>query len=183
MKKSNKACLKVDNEADTFKITGRMLNTATSLYRAAEILNQVHNGKAEDRSEKDFLTTFHGVPILLAQAAEISLKTLWYIGHNENRNTPPHCHNLTKLHDALPKTIQKLLEKRLAQISNPSHPHFPMPYREGLRTILEDHKTALVEWRYIYEHSHLNFENVFKDVLNTLLDVGGQLHSQWREKL
>ncbi|MCY4309804.1 MAG: hypothetical protein OXC54_00580, partial [Rhodospirillaceae bacterium] len=62
-------------------------------------------------------------------------------------------------------------------------PHFPIPYRKGLRAILCEHETALVEWRYTYEHNGLRFEHVFTEVLTTVLKVGWDLHNQWILKL
>ncbi len=99
------ARLKVIDEGDAYKITARMLRLATSLRRAAEILDQAHNEAREGRNREDFSAAFYGTPILRAQSAEIALKALWRIGHNEERGAPPHHHNLTKLHDALTEPI------------------------------------------------------------------------------
>ncbi|MXY33718.1 MAG: hypothetical protein F4Y60_06445 [Boseongicola sp. SB0664_bin_43] len=184
MNKSRKSPrLKVVCEGDAYIIAGRMLSQATSLRSAAEMLNQARNKPAEGKSQEDFLAAFHGVPILQAQSAEIALKALWRIGHNKELGEPPRCHNLTRLHDNLTETIQMLLAERFPEIPDPSCPHFPIPYRKGLRAILNDHETALEEWRYAYELGSLRFEHVFDDVLNTLIELGWQLHNQWLTRL
>ena len=175
--------LEVVDEGDACEMTARMLRLATSLRRAAEILNQAHNEAAEGRNREDFSAAFHGAPILRAQSAEIALKALWRIGHNEECGKPPHHHNLTDLHDSLTETIQKLLAEEFPEIRDPLYPHVPIPVRKGLRTILNEHETALEEWRYAYERGSLRFEHVFGEVLNTLIKVGCQLHDQWLRRL
>ena len=164
-------------------MTGRMLRLATSLRRAAEMLDEAHNGVAERRNEVDFAAAFHGAPILRAQSAEIALKALWRIGHDVERGNPPRHHNLTKLHDDLTKTIRNLLAEEFPEIPDPSCPHFPIPYRKGLRAILSDHEAVLEEWRYAYERGSLGFEHVFDEVLNTLINVGWHLHNKWLRRL
>ena len=176
--------LKVVDEGDAYEMTARMLRLATSLRRAAEILDQAHNAAAEGRNqEKDFSAVFYGAPILRAQSAEIALKALWRIGHNQERGKPPHHHNLTKLHDGLTEGIQKLLAEEFPEIRDPSCPHFPIPVRKGLRGILNEHETALEEWRYAYELGSLRFEHVFDEVLSTLINVGWQLQNLWLRRL
>lgn len=177
------ARLKIVNEGDACVMTARMLGLATSLRRAAEILDQTHDEAAEGRSREDFSAAFYGAPILRAQSAEIALKALWRIGRNEARGEPPHHHNLTELHDALTETIKKLLAEEFPEIRGPSCPHFPILYRKGLRAILNNHETALQEWRYAYERGSLRFEHVFDEVLNTLINVGWQLHNLWLRRL
>ena len=134
------ARLKVIDEGDAHEMTARMLRLATSLRRASEILDQAHGEAGEGRNREDFSAAFHGAPILRAQSAEIALKALWRIGHNEERGEPPHHHNLTELHDALTKTIQKRLAEEFPEIRDPSCPHSPMPVRQGLRAILHEHE-------------------------------------------
>ena len=73
------------DEGDAYEITARMLRLATSLRRAAEILDQAHNEAGEGRNWEYFSAAFHGAPILRAQSAEIALKALWRIGHNEEQ--------------------------------------------------------------------------------------------------
>ena len=175
--------LEVVDEGDAFEMTARMLGLATSLRRAAEILDQAHNEAGEGKNREDFSAAFHGAPILRAQSAEIALKALWRIGHYEERGEPPHHHNLTDLHDALTETIQQLLAEEFPEIRDPSYPHFPIPVRQGLRTILNEHETALEDWRYAYELGNLRFEHVFDEVLNTLISVGWQLHNLWLRRL
>lgn len=177
------ARLKIVDQGDAYVMTARMLGLATSLRRAAEILDQARSEAGEGRNREDFSAGFHGAPILRAQSAEIALKALWRIGRNEKRGEPPHCHNLTKLHDALTEPIQKRLSEEFPEIPDPWCPHFPIPYRKGLRAILNDHETALQEWRYAYEHGSLGFEHVFDEVLNTLIGVGWQLHNLWLRSL
>jgi len=177
------ARLKIVDEGDAFEMTARMLGLATSLRRAAEILDQARKEGGESRNREDFSAAFHGAPILRAQSAEIVLKALWRIGHNEERGEPPHHHNLTELHDALTETIQKLLAEEFPEIRDPSCPHFPIPVRQGLRAVLNEHETALEDWRYSYERGNLRFEHVFDEVLNTLISVGWQLHNRWLRKL
>ena len=174
-----RARLEIVDEGDACEITARMLRLATSLRRAAEILGQTQNEAGEGRNREDFSAAFHGAPILRAQSAEIALKALWRIGHNVERGEPPHHHNLTDLHDALTEPIQKLLAEEFPEIRDPSCPHFPIPVRQGLRTILNEHETALEDWRYAYELGSLRFEHVFDEVLNTLISVGWQLHKLW----
>ena len=178
-----RARLVIVEEGDAYEMTARMLRLATSLRRAAEILDQARNIGGEGRNREDFSAAFHGAPILRAQSAEIALKALWRIGHNKKRGEPPHCHNLTDLHDALADPIQKLLAEEFHEIRDPSCPHFPIPVRQGLRTILNEHETALEEWRYAYELGSLRFEHVFDEVLNTLISVGWQLHIRWFRRL
>ena len=109
-KRRQRARLKVVDEGDAYEMTTRMLRLATSLRRAAEILDQADDAAAEGRNqEEDFSAVFYGAPLLRAQSAEIALKALWRIGHNQKRRKPPHDHNLTKLHDGLTEGIQKLL--------------------------------------------------------------------------
>ena len=177
------ARLKVIDEGDAFEMTARMLRLAASLRRAAEILDEAHKEGGESRNREDFSAAFHGAPILRAQSAEIALKALWRIGHNEARGEPPQHHNLTDLHDALAETIQKLLAEEFPEIRDPSCPHFPIPVRQGLRSILNEHETALEDWRYAYELGSLRFEHVFNQVLNTLISVGWQLHNVWLRRL
>ena len=177
------ARLKVKDEGDAYEMTARMLRLATRLRRAAEILDQARNEGREGRNQEDFSAAFHGAPILRAQSAEIALKALWRIGRNEQRGEPPRRHNLTELHDALNETIQKLLAQEFPEIRDPSCPHFPIPVRQGLRTILNEHETALEEWRYAYELGSLRFEHMFDEVLNTLIDVGWRLHNLWLRRL
>ena len=164
-------------------MAGRMLWLATSLRRAAELLDRPRNAPGEGRNEEDLLAAFHGVPILRAQSAEIALKALWRIGHKAERGDPPQHHNLTGLHDALTKPVRQLLAERFPEIPDPTCPHFPIPYRKGLRAILSDHETALQEWRYAYERDSLRFEHVFDEVLDTLIEVGWQLHGLWLARL
>ena len=178
-----RARLEVIDEGDAYEMTVRMLRLATGLRRAAEILDQARNEGGEGRNREDFSAAFHGAPILRAQSAEIALKALWRIGRNEEGGEPPHHHNLTKLHDALTETIQKLLAEEFPEIRDPSCPHFPIPVRQGLRTILNEHETALEDWRYSYELGSLRFEHVFDEVLNTLIRVGWQLHNLWLGRL
>ena len=178
-----RARLEVVEEGDAYEMTARMLRLAASLRRAAEILDQERHIGGEGRNHEDFSAAFHGAPILQAQSAEIALKALWRIGHNEERGEPPHNHNLTELHDALTEPIQKLLAEQFPEIRDPSCPHFPIPVRPGLRAILNEHETALEDWRYAYELGSLRFEHVFDEVLNTLIRVGWQLHNQWLRRL
>ena len=70
------ARLKVIDEGDAYEMTARMLGLATSLRRAAEILDQARNEGGEGRNREDFSAAFHGAPILRAQSAEIALKAL-----------------------------------------------------------------------------------------------------------
>ncbi|MDE0695905.1 MAG: hypothetical protein OXH76_08755 [Boseongicola sp.] len=177
------ASLEVVDEGDACIMTGRMLRLATSLRRAAELLDRARNEPAEGRNEEDLLAGFHGAPILRAQSAEIALKALWRIGHKAERGDPPRHHDLTGLHDALTKPVRQLLEKRFPEIPDPTCPHFPIPYRKGLRAILNDHEAALQEWRYAYERDSLWFEHVFGEVLDALIDVGWQLYSPWLARL
>ena len=142
--------LKVMDEGDACEMTARMLKQAKSLRRAAEMLDQTHNAPARCVNQEDVSAAFYGAPILRAQAAENALKALWRIGQGEKRGEPPHCHSLTKLHDALPETIRKLLEEEFPEIRDPSCPHVPIPVRKGLRTNLDEHENALEEWRYTY---------------------------------
>ena len=184
MKKRRRiARLEVVDEGDACEMTARMLRLATSLRRAAEILDQAHNEAAEGGNREDFSAAFYGGPILRAQSAEIALKALWRIGNSEEHGKPPRLHNLTELHDALTETIQKLLAEEFPEIRDPSYPHLPIPVREGLRTILNEHETALAEWRYAYELGSLRFEHVFDEVLNTLINVGWRLHNLWLRRL
>ena len=184
MKKRRRiARLEVVGEGDACEMTARMLRLATSLHRAAEILHQAYNGAAEGRNQENFSAAFYGAPILRAQSAEIALKALWRIGHYEERGKPPHHHNLTELHDSLSETIQKLLAEEFPEIRDPAYPHMPIPVRKGLRTILNEHETALEDWRYAYELGSLRFEHVFDEVLNTLINVGWQLHNLWLRRL
>ena len=178
-----RARLEVVEEGDAFEMTARMLRLATNLRRAAEILDQARNEGGEGRNGDDFSAAFHGAPILRAQSAEIVLKALWRIGHNEERGEPPHHHNLTELHDALTETIQKLLAEEFPEIRDPSCPHFPIPVRQGLWAVLNEHETALEDWRYAYELGSLRFEHVFDEVLNTLISVGWRLHNLWLRRL
>ena len=164
-------------------MAARMLKLATSLRRAAEILDQAHDESTEGRNGGDFSAAFHGAPILRAQSAEIALKALWRIGHNEERGEPPPEHDLTKLHDALTELIQNRLAEEFPEIRDPSCPHSPIPVRKGLRTVLNEHDAALVEWRYAYELGSLRFEHVFDEVQSTLINVGWQLHNLWLERL
>ena len=182
-KRRRTARLKVIYEGDAYELTARMLRLAASLRRAAEILDQARNEGGEGRNGKDFSAAFHGAPILRAQSAEIALKALWRIGHNEERGEPPRHHNLTELHDALTETIQKLLAEEFPEIRDPSYAHIPIPVCQGLRTILNEHETALEEWRYAYELGSLRFEHVFDEVLNTLISVGWHLHNLWLRRL
>ena len=55
----------------------RMPRLATSLRRAAEVLDRARNEPAERRDEEDISAAFHAAPILRAQSAEIALKALW----------------------------------------------------------------------------------------------------------
>ena len=184
MKKRRRiARLKVIDEGDAYEMTARMLRLATGLRRAAEILDQTHHEAGKGRNQEDFSAAFHGAPILRAQSAEIALKALWRIGQNEERGEPPQHHNLTDLHDALTETIQQLLAEEFPEVRDPSCPHFPIPVRPGLRTILKEHETALEDWRYAYELGSLRFEHVFDEVLNTLIGVGWQLHNEWLRRL
>ena len=175
--------LKVVHEGDAYEMTFRMLMLATSLRRAAEILDQARNETAEGGNREDFSAGFYGAPILRAQSAEIALKALWRIGHIGEHDEPPHHHNLTKLHDALTETIQKLLAEEFPEIRDPYCPHFPIPVRQGLRAILNEHETALEDWRYAYELGNLRFEHVFDEVLKTLIAVGWRLHNRWFRRL
>ena len=181
----NEALLEVVDEGDACVMTARMLKLATSLRRAAEMLDQAHGeaAKGEGRSQEDFFAAFYGAPILRVQSAEVALKALWRIGHDVEHGTPPRHHNLTKLHDDLTETIQMLLAERFPEIPDPSCPHFPIPYRKGLPAILNDYETAFQQWRYAYELGSLRFEHVFDDVLDTLINVGWKLHSLWLRSL
>ncbi|MCY4347936.1 MAG: hypothetical protein OXC17_14270 [Aestuariivita sp.] len=174
--------MEAKDEIDTHRMTARMLRQAASLNRAAEILYQVGNKPADKSHGDDFSAVFHGVPILRAQSAEIALKALWYIGRHREDGGPPRSHNLTKLHDVLPEKIQKLLVAAFPEISDPSSPHLP-PVRQGLRAVLNEHEDALKQWRYTYEYDSLRFENVFDEVLKTLMNTGWQLHTEWLNKL
>ena len=175
--------LEVVSEGDALEMTARMLRLTTSLRRAADILKEAHNAEAEGKRDENFSATFYGEPILRAQSAEIALKALWIIGRNEKRDKPPYKHNLTDLHDALPETIQKLLAEEFPEIRDPSFPHFPIPVRKGLRTILNEHQTALEKWRYPYEVRSLTFDHVFNEVLSTLIAVGWHQHNLWFTRL
>ena len=182
-KRRQRVRLEVVDEGDSYEMTARMLRLATSLRRGAEILDEAHNAAAKGRNEEDLSAGLYGPPILRVQSAEIALKALWRIGHNEERGEPPHEHNLTKLHDTLTETTQKLLAEELPEIRDPSCPHSPILVRKGLRTILNEHETALVEWRYAYEFGSLRFEHEFDEVLRTLIDVGWHLHNLWLRRL
>lgn len=182
-KRGRTARLKVVDEGDAYEMTARMLSLATSLHRAAEILDQARDEVADGRNQEDFSAAFHGAPLLRAQSAEVALKALWRVGHDEKCGEPPHHHNLTELHDALTETTQKLLAEEFPEIRDPSCPHFPIPVRKGLRAILNEHETALEEWRYAYELRSLRFEHVFDEVLKTLINVGWHLHNLWLRRL
>jgi len=173
--------LMVIDERDACQMTARMLEQATCLRRAAAILDQTCNTTAKNEDREDFLAAFRGAPILRAQSAEIALKALWCIGHGGARGKPPRRHNLTELHDALTETIQERLAREF-EIRHPSWSQLP-PVRPGLRTILTDHDAALMNWRYAHEHDSPRFENVFDEVLDTLIDIGGALHELWRQRL
>lgn len=176
--------LEVVDEGYACVMVARMLGQASSLRRAAEILDShMRNEAAQDRNREDFSAALRGAPILRAQSAEIALKALWRIGHKEKLGEPPRDHDLTELHDALPETIRELLAEEFPEIPDPFRPHSLIPARKGLGTILDEHATALVEWRYAYERSSLAFENVFDEVLDTLIAVGWRLHHQWLMRL
>lgn len=182
MKKSD-ARLKVVDEFGACRMTTRMLNAANDLRHAAEMLDRM----PEDATGEDFTAALCGAPILRAQSAEIALKALWLIGHNmecgDPSDAPPCRHKLTKLHDALTGNIRNLLAEVFPEIPDPYCPHFPIPYRKGLRTILCEHEDALIKWRYIYEHDGIQFAHVFDEVLMTLIKVGRQLQFQWQRRL
>jgi len=160
-------------------MTGRMLMHATDLRRAAEILDRAHREAADGGDRGDMSAALRGVPILRAQSAEIALKALWRIGRTGKLGEPPRRHSLTWLHDALPGTMRELLAEGFPEIPDPSCPHFPVPYRKGLRAILKDHESALADWRYAHEFGTLRFEHAFGEVLDVLIDVGRRLHGEW----
>ena len=81
--------LEVVHEGDACVMAERMLRLATSLRRAAKMLDSGHYETGESRNQEDFYAAFHGVPILQTQSAEIALKALWRIGHTEERDAPP----------------------------------------------------------------------------------------------
>lgn len=177
------ARLEVVDEGDACIMAGRMLRLASSLRRAAELLDRARGEPAESRNEEDLLAAFHGAPILRAQSAEIALKALWRIGHKAERDDPPRHHDLAGLHDDLTETIRQLLAERFPEIPDPTCPHSSIPYRKGLRAILTDHEAALQEWRYAYERDSLWFEHVFDEVLDALIDVAWRLYSPWLARL
>ena len=84
----------------------------------------------EGRNREDFSAAFHGAPILRAQSAEIALKALWRIGHNEERGGPPHHHNLTELHDCSDRDDPEAVGRRISRDTRPHRVHTPQ-YRSA----------------------------------------------------
>ena len=168
---------KSDGPTDVFEID-EMMRTARSLWHFVK--------KVEERDFFDaksdmllFEGSFVAIPVLRAFVMELALKALLYRGgHTKIEKT----HDLGYLYEKLSKELRDCIENRT-----------PIPYpRELAETLgydmspdcmpvdklLDYHKDAFVEWRYLYENrdgekrGNQSFHDGALDrVLNAILSV------------
>lgn len=113
-------------------------------------------------------------PMLLALSMEFALKA-WFVWDHD-RHDPIKTHNLTKLYDALPSSSKERLNTEFKKKVVPLSPRVErMGYH--IRDILNHHKNAFVEWRYLHEDRDggLNFDfTTFIPTLQLVLDEFGK---------
>ena len=168
---------KSDGPPDVFEID-EMMRTARSLRHFVKKVEK--NDSFNARSDMLlFEGTFIAVPVLSAFAMELALKALLYRGgHTKLERT----HDLGCLYEKLSKESRDRIEEKV-----------PIPYPRELAEalgydmfpdcmpvskLLEYHKDAFVEWRYLYEnrnngkHRDRSFHRGALDrVLNAIISV------------
>jgi hypothetical protein len=128
------------------------LSTAINIGDAAKaILRKTRSfpekgfGTHADIRESDHI----GVePMLLALSMELALKAWWVFDHDDANVM--RSHNLVRLFDALKPESQQVLDAEFKRTIVPYHPNgLYLDY--GIRHMLEQHKSAFVDWRYLHE--------------------------------
>ena len=87
-------------------------------------------------------------PMLLALAMELALKA-WFVFDYDNPE-PAKSHDLIKLFESLKPESQEKLDLEFKASVAPYHPDW-LNIDYGIRHILDRHKHAFVDWRYLHE--------------------------------
>ena len=95
-------------------------------------------------------------PMLLALSMELALKAWFVFDHDTLEVIKSHC--LPKLFAGLKSESQHKLDSRFRESVAPLHPNF-INIDYGIKTILEMHANAFVDWRYVYEAKSMSFES------------------------
>ena len=125
-------------------------------------------GNRADPSSNPFLFEgqFIAAPVLLALAMELALKA-WWAKENMDREVPK-IHDLLKLFDRLNEDTQTRLESAYPEIPSPLRGF--QPIRPGLRSMLESHRTAFIDWRYLHELRTARFQDgQFGEALSSVI--------------
>ena len=177
---------KSDSPLDAVDIN-EMMRTAMSLRHFVKKVekNDFFDAKSDALL---FEGTFVAVPVLLAFAIELALKALLYRGgHTKLEKT----HDLGCLYEKLSKELRDRIEEKtpipyprelVNVLGLDSSPH-SMPASK----LLEYHKDAFVEWRYLYEkqkggkHGGRSFHRGALDrVLNSIISVYDENYGRCR---
>lgn len=101
--------------------------------------------------EKDDVTEFEHIgvePMLLALSMELALKA-WFVFDYDNPKFM-RSHNLIKLFERLKPESQQKLDNEFKKTVALTHPSF-FYVDYGIRDVLEQHKNAFTDWRYLHE--------------------------------
>jgi hypothetical protein len=123
----------------------RIGDAARAILRKTRTFPDEGFGNYTDLRERDHI----GVePMLLALSMELALKAWWVFDYDDANVMISH--NLISLFDALKPESQHVLDAEFKRSIVPYHPNgFYLDY--GIRHILEQHKSAFVDWRYLHE--------------------------------
>ena len=149
--------------------TNEMIRTARSLHRFVKKVNE--NGYYDTKSDiLLFEGAFVAVPILLAFATELALKALLYRGGYEKREKT---HDLARIYKKLDKELRDAIEEK---VPIPYPPHLVkalqldiLPDCMTVNDILEYHKDAFMDWRYLHER-HISEESQEKSFHTGVLE-------------
>ena len=156
-----------------------MICNAKSLQKVANYL--AADMELESNSENFlFSGKIMSVPILMALATEIALKTLQC---QERKSSPMHSHDLLKLFEGLSEDTQTRLEERLPSRLDPVSLRLGVqdffPVGAGMRKVLEFHRCSFGRWRYRYEDPGESFyPSALDEALTVIINTYDQIQTE-----
>jgi hypothetical protein len=127
------------------------LSTAISIAQAAKaILKKTQTFPTKgfgDHADVDDYEHIGVEPMLLALSMELALKA-WFVFDWNDPNIAGH--DLIKLFERLKPESQAKLDEEFKRSVAPYHPSF-FHVDYGIRHILDQHKNAFIDWRYLHE--------------------------------
>ena len=131
----------------------RIADSANAVLQRVEAFNQ------EDvlNNEEWNMRAHAGIePMLLALSMELALKA-WFVFDYDTPEVK-RSHNLSKLFARLKPESQNKLDSEFRRSVAPRHPNF-FSIDYGIRDVLEHHKYAFIDWRYMHEAKSMSFNN------------------------